>query len=292
MSTPNNRHGIILMILVTLIFAAQDGVSRHLGDSYDVRMVVMIRFWFFAAFALFLGYRSTGSVFGGLRTTQPFVQAFRSLLIVVEICLMLMSFVKVGLVESHAIFAVYPLLIAALSGPFLGESVGWRRWMAIGIGFSGVLIILQPSDGVFSVHSLWAVSAALLFALYGLMNRFAARKDSSLTSFVWMGVFGGIAMTAIGIWYWMPMTPVDWIWMLALCFVGVIGHYLLIRAYEVAEASAIQPFAYFQLPFASGIGVLVFNDALRMNVVIGATIVVAAGVFALVREQISKRRTR
>ncbi|MCL7404688.1 DMT family transporter [Marivivens sp.] len=288
----NNKKGIWLMVLVTLIFAAQDGVSRHLAQSYDVRMIVMVRFWFFAAFALTIGYRQTGSLFGALRTSQPIAQAFRSILIVAEICIMLVAFVRLGLVESHAIFASYPLLIAALSGPILGETVGWRRWSAIGIGFLGVLIILNPSGGVFSLNSFWAVTASLMFAIYGLMTRYVSRKDTSITSFVWMGVTGCIAMTAVGIWHLEPMTVADSGWMATLCVVGLLGHYLLIRAYEVAEASAIQPFAYLQLPFASAIGIFVFGDLLRTNVTIGASIVVCAGVFTLLRERMKARRSK
>ena len=99
-------------------------------------------------------------------------------------------------------------------------------------------------------------------------------------------------MTLVGIWHWEPMTLADSGWMATLCVVGLLGHYLLIRVYEVAEASAVQPFAYLQLPFASAIGIFVFGDLLRTNVTIGATIVVCAGVFTLLRERMKARRIR
>ncbi|OUD09491.1 EamA family transporter [Marivivens niveibacter] len=290
MTEQNNRMGIWMMVLVTFIFSVQDAASRHLGELYDIRFIVMVRFWFFALFAVALSYRATGSAFGALKTKQPIAQFFRALIMVLEIGIMVVAFTKLGLVETHAIFACYPLIIAALSGPILGESVGWRRWVAIGIGFIGVLIILQPSDGVFSLVSLWAVVPTVMFATYGIMNRYVARKDSAATSFFWMGVFGMIMSTAVGVFYWENMAPVDWIWMLFLCIISLAGHYLLIRAYEVAQASAIQPFAYLQLPFASFIGVTMFGDNLRTNVVIGAVIVVTAGVFTLIREQLAARK--
>ena len=290
MTEQNNRMGIWMMVLVTFIFSVQDAASRHLGELYDIRFIVMVRFWFFALFAIALSYRHTGTLFGAVKTKQPLAQFFRAVLMVLEIGIMVVAFTKLGLVETHAIFACYPLIIAALSGPILGETVGWRRWAAIGVGFIGVLIILQPSDGVFSTVSLWAVVPTIMFAAYGLMNRYVARQDSTVTSFFWMGVGGLFMSSAVGVFYWENMAPIDWVWMLGLCALSLAGHYLLIRAYEVAQASAIQPFAYLQLPFASFIGVTMFGDNLRTNVVIGAVIVVSAGVFTLVREQLAARK--
>jgi drug/metabolite transporter (DMT)-like permease len=151
------------------------------------------------------------------------------------------------------------------------------------VGFIGILIILQPGTGVFQPAVLIAFVSAAMFALYSLLTRYAARKDTTATSFFWTGTVGAAFMTAVGIWHWQPMTPPDWGWMAALCVTGATGHWLLIRCYEVAEASAVQPFAYLQLVFASSIGFLVFGDTLRPNVALGAAIVVAAGVFTLIR---------
>ncbi|MBM1221894.1 DMT family transporter [Ponticoccus sp. SC2-23] len=285
MTRNDSRLGIVFMIATTLVFAAQDGLSRHLAGEYNVLMIVMIRYWFFAAFVIAVAVRKSGSLRAAARTTQPVLQASRGLLLAAEICVMVLAFVLIGLVESHAMFACYPLLIAALSGPVLGEKVGWRRWAAIGMGFVGVLIILQPGVGVFSPYSLVALLSATMFALYGLLTRFAARKDTVATSFFWTGTVGAILMTVIGIWFWEPMTGPDWALMAVLCVTGASGHWLLIKTYEVAEASAVQPFAYLQLVFASLVGITVFNEVLEPNVAIGSAIVVGAGLFTLLRER-------
>ncbi len=100
-------------------------------------------------------------------------------------------------------------------------------------------------------------------------------------------------MTAVGAWFWEPMAPRDWAFMGTLCVTGVLGHWLLIKCYEVAEASAVQPFAYLQLVWASALGLLVFGEALRPNVAAGAALIVGAGVFTLLRERarrVSDRR--
>jgi len=269
----------------TLVFAVQDGLSRHLAGEYNVLMVVMIRYWFFAAFVVALAQRQAGGWRAAARTQQPVLQATRGLLLATEICVMVAAFTILGLVESHAIFTCYPLLVAALSGPVLGERVGWRRWAAIGVGFVGVLIILQPGQGVFDPAAAIPLLSATLFAVYGLLTRYVAAKDDTVTSFFWTGVAGAILMTAIGIWFWEPMTGRDWLFMGCLCLTGVAGHWLLIRCYEVAEASAVQPFAYFQLVFAALIGITVFGETLRTNVAIGVAIIVAAGLFTFWRER-------
>jgi drug/metabolite transporter (DMT)-like permease len=290
MSQSNNIPlGIVLMIATTFVFAVQDGLSRHLAGEYNVLMVVMIRYWFFAAFVVAIARRNAGGIRAAAKTTQPVLQAFRGLLLATEICVMVAAFTVLGLVESLAVFTCYPLLVAALSGPVLGESVGWRRWLAIGVGFIGVIIILQPGMGVFEPAAAIPLVSATLFAIYGLLTRYAARQDTTATSFFWTGTAGAVVMTVVGLWFWEPMTSTDWIYMICLCITGVTGHWLLIRCYEVAEASAVQPFAYFQLAFGAIIGISVFGETIRTNVAIGAAIIIAAGLFTFWRERLQGR---
>ena len=278
-----DRLGIALMVATTFVFAVQDGISRHLAGEYNVLMVVTIRYWFFAAFVTALVSRRAGGLGRAVHTVQPGVQVLRGLLLVGEICVMVMGFVLLGLIEAHAIFAAYPLLVSALSGPVLGERVGWRRWVAAAVGFLGVLVILRPGAGVFSSAALIPLAAAGMFALYGLLTRYVARRDPAQVSFFWTGIVGAVAITPLGLWSWEPMSGPDWVWMGCLCLTGALGHWLLIRAYEVAEASVVQPFAYFQLLFGAIIGTMVFGEALEARIVLGAAIVVGAGLFTLWR---------
>jgi drug/metabolite transporter (DMT)-like permease len=221
------------------------------------------------------------------RTKQPVIQAFRGVLLAAEICVMVTAFTLLGMVESLAIFSAYTLIVAALSGPILGETVGWRRWLAIAVGFCGVLVILEPGFEVFSPYAVIPVLAAFMFALYSLLTRYVARLDSTATSFFWTGVMGCLLMSVIGAFHFENMSPSDWILMLCLCCTGAVGHWLLIRCYEVAEASAVQPFTYLQLVFGASIGVLVFGEVVRPNVAVGALIVVAAGLFTLWRARVA-----
>jgi drug/metabolite transporter (DMT)-like permease len=281
----NNRLGIALMISATFVFAMQDGISRHLAGEYNVFMVVMVRYWFFAAFVLFIAKARAGSIRKAAHTEQPLFQIFRSLLLVIEICVAVLSFVHVGLIQSMAIFSVNPLIVAALSGPILGEQVGLRRWIAICIGFVGILIILQPGAQSLDLKLALPMGSAILFALYSIFTRLGARKDSAHTSFFWTGIVGAIFMTCIGVFYWEPMNPSDWVWMGTLCVTGVLGHFLLIKSYEVAEASGLQPFTYFHLVFVSILAMTVFGETIQSTTAIGATVVIAAGLYTIWRER-------
>ena len=292
MTEQNNRLGAWLMIGTCLVFALQDGISRHLAETYNVFMVVMIRYWFFASFAIALATRLPGGLGASLRPRFPLIQIARGVLLAAEVCVMVTAFTLLGLVESHAVFTCYPLLVAAFSGPILGEKVGWRRWLAIAVGFAGVLVILQPGVAVFAPAAIVPLIAAAMFALYGLLTRYVARGDAAMVSFLWTGITGAVVMTAIGVFYWQPMSLPDWGWMAVLCCTAVLGHWLMIRSLEVAEASAVQPFAYFQLVFAAAIGLTVFGEVLKPNVAAGALIVVSAGLFTLWRQRMKARARR
>ena len=292
MTAPDNRLGILLMVATVFCYTVQDGLTRHLAGEYNVLMVVMIRYWFFAAFVLMLVARRPGGLRAGLRTVQPGLHFVRSVLHTSEIALIVLAFTLIGLINTHAVFAVCPLIVAALSGPVLGERVGPWRWAAIGVGFAGILVILQPGSDLFTPLAVLPLGSAVLFALYSLLTRRATQREAAFTAFVWSGLFGAILMTAVGIWFWQPMGPRDWALTVANGAVAVLSNWLMIRCYEVAEAGAVQPFAYLQLVFVAVMGVLVFDEVLQPNVAVGAAIVAAAGLFAPWRERLPRGQRR
>ena len=273
------------MAVTMLIFAIQDGISQYLAREYNVLFIIMVRYWFFAIFVFVLCSRQPGGLGRVVSTKQPFLQIFRGALLAFEVIVMITSFTLLGLIESHAVFSIYPLLVAALSGPVLKEYVGWKRWSAIFIGFVGVMIILKPTNNVFSLQAIIPLISALMFALYSLLTRYAARQDSTMTSFFWTGIIGAIVMSAIGSGYWVPLATVDWAWLGLLCILACLAHYLLIKCYELSEASSLQPFAYLQLLFATIIGLWIFSENLEIHLIIGALLVVLAGLFAFWRER-------
>ena len=166
----NPRLGIALMIATTVVFAVQDGISRYLAENYNVITVVTIRYMFFMCFVLAYSSRQKGGIRQVASSGQLPLQIGRGLLLVAQICVAILSFSTVGLVNFHAVFASYPLMVMALSAPILGEAVGWRRWLAVCVGFCGVLLILRPGTAMFSSASILPVLAAFMMAVYGILT--------------------------------------------------------------------------------------------------------------------------
>ncbi|MTH63108.1 DMT family transporter [Paracoccus shanxieyensis] len=269
----------LMICTAAFIFAAQDGISRHLGATYSPIFITMVRYWFFTLFVMAIVMRQPGGLRAATRSKRPWTQVARGIILALEIVVTIEAFVRLGLINTHAIFACYPLIISVLSGPILGEKVGWRRWVAVGVGFCGILIVLKPGSGVFSSQALLPFLGAVMFAVYGLMTRLVARDDTAIVSFFWTSVVGAITMTIIGINSWEPIARRDIPWLLVLCLCAAIAHFLLIKAYELAEASALQPFSYTQLVWVSIFGVVIFGETLAPNVALGGLIVVGAGLF-------------
>lgn len=284
MTVQNTRLGMLLMIATVFVFAVQDGFSRYLAGGYSVLMIVMVRYWVFAGFVTVQAVMM-GNLRNTVRTRHPWLQIARSVLLISEICVMVFAYNRIGLINTHAIFAVCPLLVAGLAMPILGEKVGWRRWTAIVIGMVGVAIILQPDGGVFSLDSLLPLASAFMFALYSLLTRLATRDEPAFVSFFWSGIIGCVLMTIVGLPYLTAMTPFDLLMIGVYSFLALLGHYLLIRSYSMAEASALQPFAYLQIVFVTIIAMVVFDEVLHANVIIGGGIVILAGLFTVFRSR-------
>jgi drug/metabolite transporter (DMT)-like permease len=281
----SNRKGILLMIAAVAAFAAQDGFSRYLAGGYNTLMVVMVRYWVFAGFVVFLALRRPEGFKTAIRSTRLGAHILRSLLLVSEICIIVYGYTLIGLIESHAVFAICPLLVVALSGPVLGERLTWQRWAAVGVGMAGVVIILRPGTGVFSWPALLPLISALFFATYSVLTRLTTRDEPTFPAFFWPGVIGAVIMTVIGLPQWQPIVGTDAVFLGIYACISILSHWLLLKCYEAAEASSVQPFAYLQIVFVSIIGITIYGETLALPVVIGTALIVAAGIYALWQER-------
>lgn len=277
----NPTRGIWLMIAAVAAFATQDGFSRYLAGEYNTLMVVMVRYWVFAVFVLFLALRRAEGFRTAIASRRMGAHVLRATLLVTEVCVIVYGYTLIGLIESHAVFAICPLLIAALSGPLLGEKVTLARWLAIGAGLAGVIIILRPGTGVFSPAALLPFASALMFALYSVLTRLTTRDEPTFPAFFWPGVIGAVLMTAVGLPNWQPIAAADAAPLAAYAVIAVFSHWLLLKCYEATEAARVQPYAYLQIVFVSGIGLTVFGETLAPAVVIGTLIIVGAGLVTL-----------
>ncbi len=280
----SHRLGIILALMTVFIFAAQDGITKVLVQNYAPPQIIMVRFWAFALFAvIFAAMR--GGLGAAARSKAPGLQIFRSVLLIVQMMIFAFGLRFMGLADAHALFATYPLIATALAAPILGEHVGWRRLMAVGIGFAGALVIIRPGLTVFDPAGFIQLTAALGFAFYSLLTRKASFHDNFATSILYLGIFGAIAATAIGLPLWKTPDGEAMILMAILSVTGIIGHLFLIKALEHAPATLLQPFNYTSLVWASLIGFAIFGEIPDSWTVAGAAIIVGAGGYVVWRER-------
>ena len=283
------RLGIILMLSATLFFAIMDGVSRYLAETYNVMLINMLRAWVLAIIVILISMRKGQGIKKVSKSDNYFLQILRGTILISCVCIGVHSFTILGLVTSHCIISCYPLIVMALSGPFLKEKIGWRRWLAVLLGFIGVLIIINPLSFNFNLNILWPISLSFLLAFYTILTRKVSSFDTSETSFFWVAMMGCLIMSLIGPFFWEQILLEDLKYLILLCFLSTCGHFLLIKALETAQASILQPFTYFQLLFASAIGIFVFNDKITQTILIGGFLIVGSGLFAAWRDHFKKQ---
>ncbi|QBZ90598.1 DMT family transporter [Pseudomonas viciae] len=277
---PRPQLGIILCLLSMLIFASQDGITKVLVKDLPIAQLVMVRYWVFLAFAV--GYSVyQGSLRTACRSQHPFLQIIRALIGVGEIALFGLGLRYLGLAEMHALYAVFPLMTLALAGAFLGEYVGIRRWIAAAIGFTGTVVILRPGTGVFELAALIPLLSALGFAVFSVLTRRISQDDSFATNMLYMGFFGAIAITLLGLPGWVSPSPKQWVLIGVLSITGVVAQLLLIQALRYATAATLQPFNYTLLVFATLIGLFAFGELPDTWTVAGACMVIAGGLYAI-----------
>ena len=280
----NVLFGITLMVITTFMFSSMDGVSRYLAEKNNVFTLVTMRYWFIALVMMVTCFFIKNRVSNILNTKQPYIQFSRGVILSLNNCLVVYTFTLLGLVETHAIIACYPLIVAGLSVPFLGERFGWRRWMAIFTGFIGVIIILRPNTNVITEGSIFAIVGAIMFAVYLILTRYVSRSDTAITSFFWTGIGGTVTMSIISLFIWDDILKEDYLWLLLMCVLSAGSHFMMVKTLQVGEASVVQPFSYLQLVFGSIIGVTIFSESIDLMIIVGALIVIGSGLFTTWRE--------
>lgn len=276
----NPRLGIALCLLSMFIFACQDGITKVLVRHLPVSELVMVRYGVFVLFALIVCH-TRGGVRQASRSASPWRQVIRALLGVGEIAIFGLALRYLGLAETHALYAVFPLMTLGLAWLLLGERLVGRQWLAAAVGFGGTLLILRPGMGVFEPAALIPLAAALTFAFFNILSRRISQTDSFATTTLYMAVVGAVAATSVGLPAWVTPTPHEALLMGIVAVSGVVAQLLLIQALKYAQASTLQPFNYSLLAFATLIGVIVFGEAPTVWTVTGALLILLAGLCSI-----------
>jgi drug/metabolite transporter (DMT)-like permease len=276
--------GIALMCGAVATFSCLDATGKYLLHYMDPLQVVWARY--FGAFVLAFIFLNPITRAKMMTTKRPFLQVGRSALLLGSTALSFFALRYLQLDEALAILFSTPFLVALLSGPLLGEWVGWRRWTAIAVGFFGVLVVVRPGFGGIHPAALLTFCGAICYALYVSTTRVLARSDSSETTLFYSNLVGAVAMLPVIPFVW--TTPTSALVVALMVLIGALGsggHYLLILGHRLAPASTLAPFIYTQIVWTTTLGFLVFGDLPNRWTILGGLIVVASGLYLLNRER-------
>jgi len=281
--------GIAMMLSALFCYTVIDSCAKLMVQSGLPAMeVVFVRYagQFILVLALFLPRERKALV----ATRNLKLEIGRGLFLLGSTVCNFIAVIYLPLTITSAISFTMPLIICVLSIPLLGETIGWRRWLAIGVGFVGVLIIVHPGTDAFHPAVLLSLGTAVCAALYNLSTRGLAGVDTTTTQqFYASGVATlCIAPFSFGSWVW-PQSPLIWGCFIVIGIAALIGHLLITTAHRYAPASVLAPFGYLQIIFMTGASWLIFNQPPDFWIYIGAPIVMASGLYIWLRErQLSK----
>ena len=265
------------------MFTVLDTSGKYVTQSLPLPVGVFFRYFIAFLLAALLVAQTGGT--HTLRTRHPYLQVLRAALLLFSTFCNFFAMQYLQLAQVAAISFTIPLLVCALSVPLLGEHVGLRRWLAVIVGFCGVLIIMRPGTGSFHWAMLVSLFNALLGALYNITTRKVGGHDTAETSLLYVCMFGAMGATIPMLTHW--QTPVGWQWLplVLMGLAGAVGHFMLIQAHRLAAASAIAPFIYTQIIWMMVAGLIVFGQLPDGWTLAGAAVVVASGIYVFNRER-------
>jgi S-adenosylmethionine uptake transporter len=286
LSNPKNQIllGVLLMLGGDFMFSLNDAMGKWLVVTLSVGQVVFIRsIGAFIILGPMIAHRGPRALFV---MDRPWLQFARAALAAIETSLFYAAVYYLPLADVMSFYMAGPIYVAALSHLLLGERVGWRRWVAILVGFVGVLIMLKPS-GDFSLASIYAVAGSILFAVTIILGR-TLRGTSDTTLVTWQTICSlilgaGMVLVLGG---WGTPTPIEWAGMLLLGIVSCIAHLMIVRALKLAPAAMLAPLHYTLLLWAVVFGWAFFGEVPGPRILVGAAIVVLAGLFIFHRQNV------
>jgi drug/metabolite transporter (DMT)-like permease len=266
-----------------VLFGTSDTISKYLSTSLPIIEFIWIRYVLFLVMAGFLVRRRS------LRARNPGAQVTRGLCVVGSSLLFVYGVRQMTMAQATTISFLSPLLITILSIPMLGETVGPRRWAAVGGGMLGMLVVVRPGMGGFQPAALFGVASSFCWALALIVTRKISSSDAPQTTALWSAAIGTAVLTL--------MLPFVAIWptfeqfglSLVLGVLASGGQWLVILAHRIAPASLLAPFFYSQLLWVTGLGFLIFGNLPDSWTLAGAAIIIASGLYTAHRERV--RRT-
>jgi drug/metabolite transporter (DMT)-like permease len=276
--------GIALMIAALAFFSCSDAASKLMTATLPAVEVAWLRFCVFTL--LMLGVAAFAGGREALRSRRPGLQALRALGVMGSSVLFIMGLAFLPMAEATAINFISPILITALAVLFLREQVGWRRWTAALVGLLGVLIVIRPGTGAFQMAALLPLLAAASWAGTAIVTRLMSGTDQPTTTLTYSALVGLGVLTVMMPFVWVTPTRTEVGLALVMGLLSTAGHGLVVLGYRHASASVVAPFSYVQLIWAGALGFLVFGSLPDQFTFLGASIIVASGLYTAYRERV------
>ncbi|MBN8951948.1 DMT family transporter [Rhizobium sp. 60-20] len=295
----NPLRGMTIMASAMILLPTMDAIAKYMASFEGMSPGQVTFYRFFFQLVCMLPLLATEAGRSAFSAKRPWMNLLRGALHGAASLLFFAAVKYMPLADVFAIYFVEPFMLTALSAVFLGDRVGWKRWLAIAIGFGGAMIVIQPSFAVFGLKALLPIACAFLYALYLFMNRAVGEADSPLTMQIMAGAGGTLFMafallagSSAGIADFEPSLPGSALGLVLLLILGSISgyaHMLVVRAFRLAPLSLLAPFQYFEIISATVLGYAIFGDFPNFSKWIGIAIIVGSGLFIIWRERVQSR---
>lgn len=283
MSARSPLTGITLMLAAMAILPFLDVVAKFLGQQ-NVPVILLV--WARMTFGVFMA-APFAVHHGGMRSLlpdRPLVHALRASLLMVATFWFFAALKTLPIADALAIFFVNPLIVTALSPLILQEHVGPRRWSAVAVGFIGTLIIIRPGFQEINAGVALAFASGCALALYLLMTRRLAGSNPAMVTTFYTSLMGALIVSVVIPFFWTPLTGSQWGMLFLIGLIANVGHYLIVRSYDFAEASLLAPFAYTEIIMAVVLGWYFFGDFPDRWTFLGVSILIASAIYISWRE--------
>jgi drug/metabolite transporter (DMT)-like permease len=286
----NRAAAIMLLVGTTFIFALGDATAKLTVSTMPPAQMFFVRCLVVALITVPIAVMRIGRQ--AFISEHPFLQLLRGFSVMFSSLCFITGLSFLPLADASAINFIWPILITVWSVIFLGEKVGIRRWSATLVGFLGMLIIVRPGTSAFQWAAVFPLAAAVLWSIAAVVTRAVSDRDRAETTLVWSSLVMLAGGAVIAPFVWVAPSPRDWMLMIGIGLLSVLGHSMLAYAYERASAAALAPYSYLQLVWATSLGYLIFGTIPDAWIAGGATLIVASGIYTVHRERIRAAEAR
>jgi len=278
---------IIFNLLAWVMLPIMDGIAKYLSSDIPVLQITWARYFFTVFFTLPIIFFLFKKYF--VWTKKPKLQFLRGLILLIANICFFYSISVISLAKALTLAFIAPLIVTAFSPFFLGEKVGYRRWLAVIIGFVGSLVVIRPGFVEINFASIAALITGFMYGFYLIITRKLSSSDNPLLTLLLTGVVGAIIISLVMPIVWVQPSLKQWSLMAAVGIFACIGHYFLILSLKYADASKLAPFSYFEIVTNIIIGYYFFGDFPDNWTFLGLFIIISAGVYIYRRDNLYRK---